>query len=75
MVVGGGRLRPATDNEVKSQEQRELFVWELTQLPERGKEGLASYLAGDQADRASAGDGVFISCTCGHMFADIPPDS
>jgi len=75
MVVGGGRLRPATHSEAKSQEKRELFVWELTQLPGRGKEGLASYLAEGQTTGASTAEGVLISCSCGHLFADIPPDS
>jgi hypothetical protein len=74
MVVGGGRMRPATHAEAVSQEQRELFVWELTQLPGRGEEGVASYLAEGQANGASMADGVLISCSCGHLFADIPPE-
>jgi hypothetical protein len=73
MVVSGGKLRPATDEEVAALGQREVVSWELTRLPGIGTEGLAALLA--EGDASAATEGLVITCTCGHLFLDELPRS
>jgi hypothetical protein len=73
MVVSGGKLRPATAEEVSELGVRDVVSWEPIRLQGLGKEGLAQFLSAGSAPDATTAEGFLITCTCGHLFLDELP--